>query len=182
MKGTFKNSALSLRATNGSEAISLSLLRRAANRNDMRVDCRSALKSIIRVMMILLCGIFFTSCRDHPYYIGPEHLLLDVEMGPKVVKQTVTGLVQCKTCPPNATTMLIDVYMPQHDTTKSLATVGFEQLGGYTITATVPYGELLEIRATIFTTGGILKTTAQVHATDDESLKEASTSVDLHVP
>ncbi len=134
-------------------------------------------------VMALLCGVVaLMACRDHPYYVGPEHLVLDINLGPEVVKQTVVGRVHCATCAPNATSMLIDLYLPDRDTSEPIATESFGQLGAYRITGTVPYGERLEIRATIFTAGGLRTKSALTEATDDKDLDEATVTLDLVLP
>lgn len=133
-------------------------------------------------LIIVCCAMTFAACRDRPRFVGPESLVFDVALGPDLVNQTVTGLVQCATCPPNATTMLIDLYLPQRISTEPVATVGFEQLGAYSITAMVPYGELLEVRATLFTAGGIRKTSGSTYATEDDDVDEATAVVNLALP
>lgn len=133
-------------------------------------------------VVICLALLVLSACRDRPRYVGPESLIFDVQLGPDLVRQTVIGTVQCPTCPPHETTMLIDLYLPQRNATTPVTSVGFGQLGSYSITASVPYGELLEIRATLFTAGGPRTTGGSTYATDDEDLEAAEIRVDLAVP
>lgn len=131
-------------------------------------------------LLLLAAGV--AACRDRARYVGPEALLFDAAQGvaPRLT-QHVQGMVTCATCPPNLSSMLIEIWAPELPGGDALAVVPFGVLGAYEITVQVPHSTLLEVRAQIFTAGGVRQATAQARATADEAVTEAEMTVNVVV-
>lgn len=131
------------------------------------------------VCLLLVAGT--AACRDRAQYVGPEALLFDAAQGvaPRLT-QHVQGMVTCATCPPNLSSMLIEIWAPELPG-DALAVVPFGVLGAYEITVQVPHNTLLEVRAQIFTAGGVRQASTQTKSTADEAVTEAALTVNVVV-
>lgn len=140
-------------------------------RNDLIVACG------------LLLAVLTPSCRDGRRYATTEDLIFDsVPAKHELVTQTITGFVSCPTCPPDASSMLIEVTGPQLLTLEPLLREPFGRVGAYEVAVKVRPAEPLVVKAIVYTSGGIREVTQEVMAVADAEDGTASMTVNLRVP
>ena len=134
------------------------------------------------IILLALAACSAVGCRDSRYYGTVEDLVFDsVPEKHDVMTQTISGFVTCPTCPPDASSMLIEVRGPQLLTAEPLVSEPFARVGAYEVTVKVRPGEPLVVEATIFTSGGLRKVSQEVTAIADAPDGTASMTVNLRV-
>lgn len=126
-----------------------------------------------RLLIVLALLMVCLGCREgsSSYSTQAEGQVLNSGVAqPSSLTLTIEGLISCASCPRNESSMIIDVLAPNRVEPELIAPAVYGQLGAYAVTASVPFNELIRVRAVIYAPGGVQTIEKDFVTTGDMSL------------